>query len=64
MTYAQRLKKATAKAFRANPKLGWRDAKERAKNYLNNICSVYPCTKALMREFKRWQKQQANKETA
>lgn len=62
LSYAQRLKKATQRAFKENPTLGWRDAKERARTYLHDVLNVYPSTPAIMKAFKWMQKQKADAE--
>lgn len=51
--YSERLKRKTQQIHSANPKLGWRDAKDRAKAYLQDILNLYPSTPAIMKHY-RW----------
>lgn len=55
-SYTERLKRKTKQIHAANPKLGWRDAKDRAKQYLHDLLNLYPSTPAIMRYYRYQQK--------
>lgn len=57
-SYTERLKRKTKQIHAASPKLGWRDAKERARTYLHDLLNLYPSTPAIMKYYRYQQKLQ------